>query len=229
MAIRTLRDSLSMDSLWEELVFTEARLLGDDHAKEFSPTMRQLMDRLERVRAGQLSAWREEIAAEAGVAEADDLLDDWVHALDVALLGILEQDTLSPRYRRYFSEAPSSIMRLRLESQIARIRAWADSLASEPERALQELGTRLRALIVRGNVALERRRRAAAARQDHRVRTIKPMISDINDTRRALFGTLTKKAVDLHLPRPWPNRFFRQAGRRAKAVGRPEAGQVAQT
>jgi hypothetical protein len=227
MAIRILRESLSMDSLWEELVFTEARLLGDDNAKEYSPTMRQLMDRLERVRAGQLSAWREEIAAEAAVAEADDLLDDWVHALDVALLGILEQDTLSPRYRRYFSEAPSAIMRLRLESQIARVRAWADSLASEPERSLQELGTRLRALMVKGNAALERRRRAAAVRQDHRVRTIKPMISDINDTRHALFGTLTKKAVDLHLPRPWPNRFFRQAGRRAKADVRPPAGQAA--
>lgn len=226
MAIRTLRDSLSMDSLWEELVFTEARLLGDEHAKEFAPTMRQLMERLERVRTSQLSAWREEIAAEAAVAEADDLLDDWVHALDVALLGILEQDTLSARYRRYFSDAPSSIMRLRLESQIVRVRPWAESLASEPERALQELGTRLRALIARGNAVLERRRRAAALRQDHRVRTIKPMISDINDTRHALFGTLTKKAVDLHLPRAWPNRFFRQGRRRARTDGRASASQA---
>lgn len=227
MAIRTLRDSLSMDSLWEELVFTEARLLGDDNAKEFAPTMRQLMERLERARSGQLAAWREEIAAEAAVAEADDLLDDWVHALDVALLGILEQDTLSPRYRRYFSEAPSSIMRLRLESQITRVRSWAESLASEPERVLQELGTRLRTLVVRGNAALERRRRAAALRQDHRARTIKPMISDINDTRHALFGTLMKKAVDLHLPRPWPNRFFRQGSRRGKADGRASASPAA--
>jgi hypothetical protein len=212
-----------MDSLWEELVFTEARLLGDENAKEFSPTIRQLMDRLERVRTGQVAAWREEIAAEAAVAEADDLLDDWVHALDVALLGILEQDTLSPRYRRYFSDAPSSIMRLRLESQIARVRCWAESLATEPERVLQDLGTRLRALMTKGNAALDRRRRAAAARQDHRVRNIKPMISDINDSRHALFGTLTKKAVDLHLPRPWPNRFFRQGARRAKPESRPAA------
>lgn len=227
MAIRTLRDSLSMDSLWEELVFTEARLLGDDNAKEFAPTMRQLMERLERARSGQLAAWREEIAAEAAVAEADDLLDDWVHALDVALLGILEQDTLSPRYRRYFSEAPSAIMRLRLEKQIARVRDWADSLAREPERPLQELGARLRTLMAKGNAALERRRRAGAVRQDHRVRTIKPMISDINDTRRALFGTLTKKAVDLHLPRPWPNRFFRQGSRRPKADAQMPAGQGA--
>lgn len=223
MAIRTLRDSLSMDSLWEELVFTEARLLGDDHAKEFAPTMRQLMDRLERVRAGQLAAWREEIAAEAAVAEADDLLDDWVHALDVALLGILEQDTQSPRYRRYFSEAPSAIMRLRLESQIARVRPWGEALAGERDPALQALAARLRALLDRGTAALERRRRAAAARQEHRLRIIKPMIGDINDTRRALFGTLTRRAVDLHLPRPWPNRFFRQGTHHAKLEARPAA------
>jgi len=227
MAIRTLRDSLSMDSLWEELVFTEARLLGDANAKEFCPTIRQLMDRLERVRAGQVAAWREEIAAEADVAAADDLLDDWVHALDVAMLGILEQDTHSPRYRRYFSDAPSSIMRLRLESQVAHLRSWADSLASEPERPLQDLGMRLRALLASGNAALERRRRAGATTQDHRVRNIKPMISDINDTRRALFGTLIKKAVDLHLPRPWANRFFRQGSRRSKTEARPATRQAA--
>lgn len=227
MSIRTLRDSLSMDSLWEELVFTESRLLGDEHAKEFVPTVRQLVDRLERVRAGQLSAWRDEIAADAAVAEADDLLDDWVHALDVALLGILEQDTLSPRYRRYFSDAPSSIMRLRLESQIARVRPWIEALAIEPERRLQDLGLRLRGLVDKGNAALERRRRAAATRLSHRLCAIKPMIDDINGTRRALFGTLTKKAVDLHLPRPWPNRFFRQGGRVRKSEPRPENKQAA--
>jgi hypothetical protein len=227
MSIRTLRDSLSMESLWEELVFTEARLVGDDNAKEFAPTIRQLMDRLERARAGQLAAWREEIAADAAVAEADDLLDDWVHALDVALLGILQQEVLSSRYRRYFSDAPSSIMRLRLESQIARVRPWIEWLATEPDIALQDLGKRLRALVERGNVALDRRRRAVALRQDHRIRTIGPMITDINDTRRALFGTLTKKAVDLHLPRPWPNRFFRQGTRRPKREPKPVVPQAA--
>ena len=32
MAIRTLDDTLSLDGFWEELVFTEARLLGDEQA-----------------------------------------------------------------------------------------------------------------------------------------------------------------------------------------------------
>lgn len=217
MAIRTLRDSDSLDSIWEDLVFTEARLLGDDRAKEFAPTIATLLGRLEQVRGGQLGTWREEVAAQAFVSTIDDQLDDWIRALDTALLGVVAQDTQSARYRRYFSATPSSIIRLGLESEIARVRSWADSLATEQESNLKELGARLSKLIEQGDQAIERRRKAATSRTDHRVRAITSLIDDINGARLSLFGTLTKMAAEQRLPSDWANRFFRRTTRGAKA------------
>jgi hypothetical protein len=221
MVIRTLRESESLDSIWEELVFTESRLAGDDQAQEFTPTISQLIARLEEVRSGQLGAWREEVVAQAAVTAADDQLDDWIHSFEVTLTSLLAGDTQSPRRKRYFSSAPWTIIRLGLESEIGRVRGWADSLATEPEQVLKDLGTRLRQLIEQGDAVLERRRNAASSRTDHRVRSIASLVDDINGARLSLYGSLAKKAADLHLSSDWPSRFFRRTARTPKLEPQP--------
>lgn len=216
MAIRTIRDNESTESIWEELVFTEARLLGDEHAKELAPTISALLARVEQLHGGQLGLRREVATAQAQVDAMDDQLDDWVRALDTALLTVVGQNTQSPRYRRYFPAKPSNIIRLGLESELGRVRSWAGSLATEPEPALQQLGAELSKLVVAGDAALERRRQAATARSDHRVRSITTLIDDINGARLSLYGQLILKATELHLPPDWPNRFFRRTTRTPK-------------
>ena len=221
MAARTLSEESSLDSTWGEMVFTEARLTGDSNAKEYAPVFTELRGRVEKVRSGQMDGWREELVAQAAIMAADNALDDWVHALDIALAHIVADDTESPRYRRYFSTAPSLIIRMGLESELGRVRGWTDSLASEPEKELQDLGTKLRTLVAQGDAALEARRKAAASRTDHRVRSISTLIDDINNARLSLYGTLAKKAADLRLPRDWPDRFFQHTSRAAKTAPQP--------
>jgi hypothetical protein len=221
--VRDLNEASSLDANWTEVVFTEARLLGDDNAKDLAPTFTQLRLRLEQVRGGQLDAWREEVVAQAAVSAADDRLDDWVHALDLALSNVLAGDTQSPRYRRYFSLAPSAIIRMALESELGRVRGWADSLATEPEPVLQGLGADLSKIVLQGDAALDQRLKAATARTDHRVRSISSLIDDINGARVSTYGALTKKAAELHLARNWPDRFFMHASRPPKAEPQPVA------
>jgi hypothetical protein len=60
---------------------------------------------------------------------------------------------------------------------------WPDSLAGEPEQSLKDRGASLTKLIAQGRAALDQRRKAVAARKDHR------------------------------LPIDWPSRFFRRASR----------------
>jgi hypothetical protein len=180
-----------------------------------------LRQRLEKVRGGQLGTWREEVVAQAAVSAADNHLDDWVRALDLTLVQVLAGDRQSPRYRRYFSSAPSSIIRLGLENELGRVRGWEDSLAGEPEPALQALGRRLRDLQTEGNQALEQRHKAATIRTDHRVREIAALIDDINGARVSLFGTLTKKAAEARMPRDWPDRFFQHSSRASKTDVNP--------
>ena len=221
MTIRILRDSESLNAIWEELVFTEARLQGDSQAQEFAPSISDLLARLEQVKNGQLGVWREEVAAQAAVDTFDDQLDDWVRALDSALLRVVGENAKAPRYRRYFPVAPSSIIRMGPENELTRVRSWADSLATEPEGDLQELGAQLKNLIVQGDAALERRRNSATACADHRVREITTLVDDINAARLSLFGVLTKKAADLRLSHDWANRFFRHATRSPKVAPQP--------
>jgi len=221
MAIGTLQETLSIETFWEELIFTEERLSGDEVAKEFAPSFKELLARLGPVRDGQLAAWHEEVSAQAAVAAADDRLDDLVRTLAKALLRVVDDDVKSPRYLRYFATTPSSIIRLGLESEIARVRGWVDSLTSEAEKDLQDLGAQLGKLVEQGDQVLERRRKAAAARSDHRVRAITSLIDDINSARLSLYGTLTKKAAELRLPRDWPDRFFRHSTRSPKEDPQP--------
>jgi hypothetical protein len=198
--VRMLRDDQSLDSAWADLTFTEARLPGDANAKEFAPTFTQLRQRLEEVRGGQHGTWREELVAQAAVSAADDALDDWVHDLDVALPHLVAGDTQSPPYRRYFATVPSALIRMGLESELGRVRAWPDSLAGESDAELKSLADRLRTLIAQGEAALEARRKASAERSDHRVRPIASLIDDLNNARLSLYGNLARKAAELRPP-----------------------------
>lgn len=216
MGIAVLSEKLSIESYWEELVYTEARLAGDAQAQPYAPAFKDLLVRLGTVRDGQLAAWQEEVSAQAAVAATDDRLDDWVRALAKALLRAVRDDLKSPRYLRYFASSPSSIIRLGLETEIARVRGWTESLAGEPEKELQDLAAELRGIVTQADQVIERRRQAAASRSDHRVRVITSLIDDINSARLSLYGSLTKQAADQGLPRDWPDRFFRHGTRAAK-------------
>jgi hypothetical protein len=211
-----IRDDASLDSAWEEMVFTESRLLGDANAKVFAANITTLLSRLDQVHGGQRSAWRDEITAQAAVNALDDRLDDWVRSFDLVLQTIVNQNTASPRYRRYFAVPPWQIIRMGPETELNRVRSWAGSLATEPEAALQEQGAQLKSLIADGDQALENRRNAATARADHRVRDITSLLDDINGARSSLYGLLLQKATELHLPRDWPDRFFRHATKTAR-------------
>lgn len=213
MVIRTLRDSEPMESYGEELLFTEARLKSDEQAKEFVALITELLAKVDVVRTDQVGAWREEIAAQAAVSAADDQLDDWIRRFDRALKEVVNGNVQSPRYGRYFSSAPWTLIRLGLENEISRVRGWIDSLASEPEPTLKTFAVSLAKVIAIGEAALEQRRKAVSSRSDHRVRSIASLVEEINATRAALYGSLAKKALASNLPSDWPSRFFRRSSR----------------
>jgi len=119
----------------------------------------------------------------------------------------------SARYQRYFTSTPSAVTRMGLESELSRVRGWVASLGSEPEQSLEDLGTRLAAIITQGEAALEQRRQAVAARSDHGVRTVTPLIEDINAARGSLYGRLAEQGRKARLPLDWPGRFFRRTSR----------------
>lgn len=220
MTIRTIWQNASLDSIWEDLVFSESRMLHDLNAADLAPSMAELVERCEVVRGGQYASWRAEIVAQAGVAAADDELDDTVDTIDGAIQHAEGRDRSAPRYKRYFGVAPSAIIRLGLESEMGKVRSWPESLKSEPEKDLRKAGEALAKNVQAGDAALALRRKAAAERADHRVREIVRLIDDVNAARLSIYGTLVNRAAELKLAKDWPNRFFRTAMR----TGRKHAG-----
>ena len=210
MTIRSIHDSESLETVWDELVYTEARLEKSEHARAHAPLFAALLKRWEKVSAGQRTAWRAEIAAQAAVDEANDDLDDLVDEVDDALQGVTGRDREAPRYRRYFSQSPSSVRRMALERELAVVRTWPQSLATEPETALKAVGRRLQEGLQSGDAAVSERSQAAAARADHRVREINHFIAEVNGTRQSVYGMLVTRGQQAGLPKDWAERFFRK-------------------
>ena len=77
---------------------------------------------MEKEREGQLGVWPDEVVAQAAVSAADDLLDDFINDLDLALIQVLRGDRQSPRSRRYFPIPKSQLIRLGLATELERVR-----------------------------------------------------------------------------------------------------------
>ena len=217
-----LRANDSLDSAWEELIYSEARLLAAGH-KPHAASMGKSLKALDALQASQRGGWRREIIAQAHVDVADDDLDDDVAKLGLDLLHLEGGNRKSTRFKLYFKAGVSVIVRLGLESQIPVVRAMATQLASEPEKTLKEHAKRLAAVLKRGDVAVEERRTAAAERGAHRAREIIRYIDDLNALRTSVHAELTIHAGKASLPRDYADRFFKRGSRTARSVG-PETG-----
>lgn len=218
MTIRNLQaDRISLNTVWEELVYTDARLKGDRHASDLAPQLAAPLAAVDEARRGQFAAWQAEILAQAQVDGVNDELDDAVVDFADTLLFTL-RDRTSPRYGRYFTRrSPHAVVRLGLASQVELVRSWPESLRTEPEEALRAFAPSLAALVEKADAALAGRDRAAAARADHRVRVIEPLVDQVNSARNTLYGALVQRAEERKLGRSWPESFFRLAARRSQA------------
>ncbi|MBK6465345.1 MAG: hypothetical protein IPF92_30725 [Myxococcales bacterium] len=219
-----LRSSESLDGLWEELVYTEARLLAAGHKPQAAATSKSLK-RLEALQAGQRAAWRREIVAQATVDVVDDALDDEVETLGRNLLHLEAGNRKTARFKQYFKSAVSTVVRLGLESELPVVRGFISQLAKEPEKVLKDHGKAFTALAKSGDEAVAERRDAAIERAAHRAREILGFIDDLNASRTTIHAELTLQATAGALPRDYADRFFRRSTRAARAVdgaSRPE-------
>lgn len=216
--VRTIQHNESLDQIWEELVYTEARFLGDPLTKDLAAAHAALLTQHESVRAGQRAVWRGEITAQAAVDAANARLDTTTGAFGAKLLGIVSGRRDHPRFKRYLPEGVYAVQKLALARQVERIRTWPESLRGEPEGELQAFAAQFEARIAEGTAALQARAQAEAARADQRVREIIPFIDDVNAARLSALGRLLQRTVKHDLERDWAEGFFRRGARRARAV-----------
>lgn len=222
--VRTIQLTESLDAIWEELVYTEARFLGDPLTRDLAAAHAELLARLESVRAGQRAAWRDEIVAQAAVDTHNGRLDVTTTSFGAKLLAAVNGQRGSARWRRYFPDSVSDVVKLALGRQVARVRGWVPSLRGESEPEIKAFADRFEQHLADADKALQARVDAASARNDHRVREIVALVEDVNAARLSALGRLLQRAVKNDLPREWSESFFRRSQRRASAAAADEGG-----
>ena len=211
MAARQINYGDSMDFIWEEAVYTEARLLADPRAADLAPRMGHILAAIDATRTSQYGAWRAELVAQAGVDAANDGLDAAVKAAGLALDRAVDGDHDDPRWKRYVGAATvKKIMAQGLEAEVKTVRTWPASLEGEPEKALQKQAKPMAEALERGDAALDARTAAAGRRRDFMARDKAKLVDALNDLRLDLHADLAKRVVPNRLDRAWPDGFFRK-------------------
>lgn len=203
------RQSLA-DVIWYHLVYLEARLLNDPNAADLAPEVTALVERVEAVWREQRAVWRSQINAQARVSYLNRVLDKHTIQHSKVLLSTddINFDTNHPRYKRYYPEPLSRIVRKALAAQVKLIRTWIESIRGEPEPQVQAYADIFLQDIVDADQALAELEQAKAARKDHRVRQIHELVKDINKTLRKIYGILESRAGDLNQDDEWAGSFF---------------------
>jgi hypothetical protein len=222
MAKRTIRETESLEGIWEELTYTEARLMKDALAKDLAPTFATLIERWEKVDRGQLQVWRAEVQAQAEVDAVNDELDELTRELGATLLKVCRGERTSPRFVRYFRENVHAVVRMGLATQAEAMATWPESLASEPEPELTAMGAKLGDVLKGASNALRGRETAAARRSDQRVREVLGFVDDVNAARTSVYGALLQRAAKDGRSPAWAERFFRKEARSPAAPVLPD-------
>lgn len=227
--IRTIGHEEALDVVWEELVYTEARLLSDPLAKSLAPQAARLLAQWDRVAAGQRAAWRAEIVAQAAVDQADDELDEGVDEVARELLHEEKGDRGTERFKGYFRQAPNEVTRLGLESELEVVRSWPEALQGEAEKTLQRLSKTMKDLLAQGDAAVEGRQKAAVARATQRVREVVRFVDDVVAARRSMLTELHLRAQREGKDADWALRFFKRGHRGGKRAKTQPAATTAPT
>lgn len=218
MAPRLIQYDDSIDFIWQEVVYTEARLIADPTAADLAPRVASVFPKLDGVRAALLGVVRTEVVAQAQVDAADDQLDDVVTRVGKALDRVVDGDREDPRWNRYFANTtPRKVTVQALEAEVKTVRTWSASLKTEEERALQKLSEPMAQAVARGDEALAARTAAAGQRRDFNARDKAKLVDQLNNLRLDVHADLSKRVVPNKLDRAWPDGFFRKGPSRSVA------------
>lgn len=217
--IREIPLDTSMDSLWEECVYTLVRLRARAITRELAAPFDELLGRIQTTETTQRAHWQAESAADAAVEVADEDLDEVTDDVIAEVRHADRKAESDARENQYLGTLTlRGLTRLGLASQMARMRTWVTSLESEPEDSLKKLAKRLVKVFTAGGAAIDQRVEAASARAAHRAREITSLVADVNATRRDTYGALVRIAAKNKRPKDWPERFFLHSSKSVTAV-----------
>ena len=208
MSVRAVRANASSDDIRGELIYTESILEANEATADLAPPFAELRQRGDALQVEARELANAVVRARARAEAVHVQLDLNNRAIADRLAIVVNRNYADPRWRNYFPDGSSRLIRLSMDTQLGRVRGWSAMLAGEGDATLAQLGTQLTALIEAGTSALEARITAEQAEATWTIRSWNPFIEDINETRLTTFGELTIRAAQSGYPSDWPRSFF---------------------
>jgi hypothetical protein len=221
MGLRLFTEDTAWDQARRETRFTMSRLAArKDHGALAKP-LRALLGKWTTTDQERRDADDAVVDANALVSALDEELDEAVDRLANRLLYEAGGNGADPIFKAYFPEPPSEVIRLGLESEIARTKALA-AVAEErkPSKEVKALLKVIADVEKRGEAALRGREAAygAASKISLRVQAWK---EDANAARRSVENQLDAYAIQSRRPRGYADGFF-PAPTRARKNGKKQ-------
>jgi hypothetical protein len=212
--MRQLVDSEAVDALCDDLVYSHARLLYDEDAKDLAPPFETIILKMEDAWKEQRKVWRAETEAQANVDMVNFRTDERTSDFAFDLEGANRKHPQGEqRQQRYFPIAPSKIVALSLELQLPYTESFANSLPKEAEPQLQAYAAGFSQDVSDGKAAIAQKQKAADDRRDNRVQMLAALVEEINNLREATLAELMKRRVPKKRHKDWPESFFRKQKR----------------
>ena len=217
MAMALFTDKTSWENVRKDVRHTASTLTASEVHLPVAKPLKALLTRWNETDQARRDADDQLVDANALVAWIDvRLLDPLVVELASLLLHEAKQDRSDPKFKRYFPEPPNEIVRMGLESEIKRTKAFF-SVAEEvpPSKEGKAILAKIASAHKQGEAALAAREEATlhVARISLRIQTWK---EDANGVRRSVENNLDAHANGNGLPRDYSDAFF-PASRAAKS------------
>lgn len=232
MSLFTLRYSMSLSSVRDEILYTKVRLRANPLTAKKAAEYDALLKDLAAVQAIEQALTDGKLETGALIDGIDDVLDPLVDRLSNMLLSRTGQNRDSELYKRYFGTArPSDVKRPVLGKELELVQGWLPSLKSSTDPELKALGLELESAVTAGV-------KAEAAYQDaerkladfRRLGERKTIIDRANRIRQGTHGELAQlphSPQGSSLPRDFASSFFRHRERAEATVERLQS-QVAE-
>jgi hypothetical protein len=218
-----LPNTPSLETIRDELVFTQARCLADPDAKDLTADLKKRLAEWHDVHATQLELWDAQAIADARISAADDALDSFIDTFSGAMLAVVGQNRADPRYALYFKAAPSDLKRPVLGAELDTLRGWAAHLAKETDPRLSGLSSQLKKALKAADEAVKARRKADAENEAFRkTGGLATYLADVQKTRDALYVALDARRIERKRARSWPDQAFRK-----RSAAKPTAAEKA--
>lgn len=207
--MRKLKTGFSMETYWEELIYSEGSLSANHLTEQIVSSIIKLLEQYEVI-ISSLKQWkRDYIKASASLNAANYNADNEIRSFSLVLLSVVHGDRNSMIYKKFFKLSPSIIYSLPVADEIKEIERIVAELNLEENEKLKPF---INSLKEAGETLKKRWEEIEKININYSAinNTMIEWKNEVNRMRMGLYGELLGIASRNGYSKSWAETFFKQ-------------------